>query len=172
MRKKTLTAALVKIKEIYNAAWQNNWGFIPMTDAEIDFLAARLKPLLVEGLVWIAETASEPVGFLLTIPDYNEAFKPLLGRLSTPKILGLLPYVLGRKVPASCRVITLGVKEAHRNRGIEAVMLAEGLITSLRLGIKSAEASWVLEDNVMMRRLLQPFGGRVYKTYRIYERTV
>ncbi len=172
VRKKTLTAALVKIKEIYNAAWEKNWGFIPMTDAEIDFLAARLKPLLVEGLVWLAEAAGEPVGFMLTLPDYNEALKPLRGRLITPKIFSVLPYVFGGKIPTSCRVFTLGVKAEHRNRGVEAVMLAEGLVTSLRLGIKSAEASWILEDNVMMRRLLQPFGGRVYKTYRIYERAV
>ena len=172
VRRKALAADLVKIKEIYNAAWQDNWGFIPMTDAEIDFLATRLKPLLVEGLVWIAESAGEPVGFLLTLPDYNEALKPLRGRLITPKILSLLPYALGRKVPTSCRVVTLGVKAEYRNRGVEAVMLAEGLMTSLRLGFKTAEASWVLEDNVMMRRLLKPFGGRVYKTYRIYERAV
>jgi GNAT superfamily N-acetyltransferase len=172
VRRKTLTADLVKIKEVYNAAWQDNWGFIPMTDAEIDFLADRLKPLLVEGLVWIAESAGEPVGFMLAIPDYNQALKPLRGRLRTPKILGLLPYALGRKVPTSCRVVTLGVKAEHRNRGVEAVMLAEGLMTGLRLGFKTAEASWILEDNVMMQRLLQPFGGRVYKTYRIYEHTV
>lgn len=172
VRKKTLVADLVKIKEVYNAAWQDNWGFIPMTDAEIDFLAARLKPLLVEGLVWIAEAAGEPVGFMLTLPDYNEALKPLRGRLLSPNVFGLLPYALGRKVPVSCRVVTLGVKEEHRNRGVEAVMLAEGLVTSLRLGFKEAEASWILEDNIMMRRLLKPFGGRVYKTYRIYERAV
>ncbi len=172
VRRKTLVADLVKIKEVYNAAWQDNWGFIPMTDAEIDFLAARLKPLLVEGLVWIAEAAGEPVGFMLTLPDFNEALKPLRGRLVTPKIFSVLPYVLGRRVPTSCRVVTLGVKAEHRNRGVEAVMLAEGLMTSLRLGFKTAEASWILEDNVMMRRLLEPFGGRVYKTYRIYERAV
>lgn len=172
VRRRTLTADLVKIKEVYNAAWQDNWGFIPMTDAEIDFLADRLKPLLVEGLVWIAETAGEPVGFMLAIPDYNQALKPLRGRLRTPKILSLLPYALGRKVPTSCRVVTLGVKAEHRNRGVEAVMLAEGLMTGLRLGFKTAEASWILEDNVMMQRLLQPFGGQVYKTYRIYERAV
>ncbi|MEI2725277.1 MAG: hypothetical protein V9H26_17685 [Verrucomicrobiota bacterium] len=109
---------------------------------------------------------------MLTLPDYNEALKPLRGRLLSPNVFGLLPYALGRKVPVSCRVVTLGVKEEHRNRGVEAVMLAEGLVTSLRLGFKEAEASWILEDNVMMRRLLKPFGGRVYKTYRIYERAV
>ncbi len=170
--RKSLAADLAKIKEVYNSAWQRNWGFVPMTSAEIDFLAARLKPLLVDGMVWLAETASETVGFLLTIPDYNEAIKPLHGRLLTPKVLGLLPYALGRKLPGNCRVVTLGVKERHRNRGIEAVMLAECLTTCLRLGFKEAEASWVLEDNLLMRRLLEPFGGKVYKTYRIYERTV
>ena len=170
--RKSLGDDLVKIKEVYNAAWQKNWGFVPMTDAEIDFLAARLKPLLVDGLVWLAETVGETAGFLLTLPDYNEVIKPLGGRLWTPKILGLLPYVLGRKLPLNCRVVTLGVKEEHRNRGIEAVMLAECLTTCLRLGFKEAEASWVLEDNILMRRLLEPFGGKVYKTYRIYERAV
>lgn len=170
--RKSLGDDLVKIKEVYNAAWQKNWGFVPMTDAEIDFLAARLKTLLVDGLVWLAETVGETAGFLLTLPDYNEVIKPLGGRLLTPKILGLLPYVLGRKLPLNCRVVTLGVKEEHRNRGIEAVMLAECLTTCLRLGFKEAEASWVLEDNILMRRLLEPFGGKVYKTYRIYERAV
>lgn len=172
IRRRTLAADLVKVKAVYNAAWEDNWGFVPMTDAEIDFLADRLKPLLVEGLVWIAETAGEPVGFMLALPDYNQALKPLRGRLVTPKVLSLLPYALGRKVPNSCRVVTLGVKAEHRNRGIEAVMLAEGLMTGLRLGFKTAEASWILEDNIMMRRLLHPFGGRAYKTYRIYERAV
>ena len=172
VRRKTLAQDLGKIKEIYNAAWEMNWGFIPMTDAEIDFLAARIKPLLTEGMVWIAETSNEPIGFLLALPDYNEALKPLAGRLFTTKLVGLLPYVFGRKVPTNLRVVTLGVKKQFRHRGIEAVMLAECLKTSLRLGFRQAEASWILEDNVMMRRLLEPFGGKVYKTYRIYEREV
>ncbi len=73
-------------------------------------------------------------------------------------------------MPNRCRVITLGVKEAYRNRGVEAVMLAEGLTVGRQLGIKEAEASWVLEDNLQMRRLLEPFGGKIYKTYRLYDR--
>ncbi len=172
VRRKTLAADLDKIKEVYNAAWQKNWGFAPMTTAEIDFMAARLKPLLREGLVWIAEKPGEAIGFMLALPDFNEVLKPLRGRLLTPKIFGAIPYLLNGRVPSRCRVVTLGVKEAYRNRGIEAVMLAEGLITGRQLGFKEAEASWVLEDNLPMRRLLEPFGGRAYKTYRIYERAV
>ena len=89
VRKATLTQDLAKVKEVYNAAWQDNWGFVPMTDAEIDFMAARLKPLLMEGLIWVAETPEEPVGFMLALPDYNIALKPLRGHAADPEAAGL-----------------------------------------------------------------------------------
>ena len=110
-RKATLARDLAKIKEVYNAAWQANWGFVPMTDAEVDFMANRLKPLLLEGLIWVAETPTEPVAFMLALLDYNMALKPLRGRLCTPKLLGFLPYLFGWKYPTWCRTVTLGVKE-------------------------------------------------------------
>jgi len=172
IRKATLTSDLAKVKEVYNAAWQENWGFVPMTDKEIDFMASRLKPLMVEGLFWVAETATEPVGFMLSLPDYNSALQPLRGRLLTPKLFGFLPYVLGWKCPPRGRVLTLGVKEKYRNCGLEAVMLTESLKTGFKIGIQDVEASWILEDNTMMRRLLETFGGKVYKTYRLYEREI
>jgi GNAT superfamily N-acetyltransferase len=172
IRRATFTRDLVKVKEVYNAAWEDNWGFVPMTDAEVDFLADRLKPLLVEGLVWVAETPTEPVGFMIAMPDYNLALQPLGGRLLTPKLLGFLPCLLGWKYPSWCRVITLGVKEKYRNRGLEAVMLTEGFKTGIKVGFTDAEASWILEDNVAMRRLLEVFGAKAYKTYRLYEREV
>jgi hypothetical protein len=172
VRKATLKRDLVKVKEVYNAAWQDNWGFVPMTDAEIDFMAGRLKPLLMEGLIWVAETATESVGFMLALPDYNYALQPLRGRLLTPRLLGFVPYLLGWKCTPRCRVITLGVKEKYRNHGLEAVMLTEGFKVGLKAGFKDAESSWILEDNTLMRRLLETFGGRVYRTYRIYERDV
>jgi hypothetical protein len=170
IRKATLGRDLAKVKEVYNAAWQANWGFVPMTDAEVDFMANRLKPLLLEGLIWVAETSTEPVGFLLALPDYNIALKPLRGRLCTPKLLGFLPYLFGWKCPPWCRTITLGVKERYRNRGLETVMLTEGFRTGREVGFTDAEASWILEDNVMMCRLMEVFSGKVYKRYRIYER--
>jgi ribosomal protein S18 acetylase RimI-like enzyme len=168
--KKSLDRDLVKVKEIYNAAWEDNWGFVPMTDAEMDFMAERLKPLLMEGLIWLAETSSEPAGFLLAMPDYNIALKPLEGRLLTPKLLGFIPYVLGWKRPPRTRVLTLGVKAKYRARGLESAMLIEGLKVGIKAGVTESEASWILEDNVMMCRMLEAIGGRVYKTYRIYER--
>ena len=172
IRKRSLVRDLGKVKDVYNAAWQANWGFVPMTDAEIDFMASRLKPLLVEGLLSVVESPTEPVGFLLAMPDFNIAIKPLLGRLLTPKILGFIPYLLGWKCPPRCRCLTLGVKEKYRNRGIEAVMLIEGFKRAIELGCKDVEASWILEDNTMMCRLLETIGGKVYKTYRLYDRDV
>jgi ribosomal protein S18 acetylase RimI-like enzyme len=170
VRKKTLDADLAKVKEIYNDAWQDNWGFVPMTDSEIDFMAERLKPLLMEGLIWLVEAGAEPVGFLLALPDYNIALKPLQGHLLTPKLLGFIPYLLGWKRPHRTRVLTLGVKEKYRSKGLESAMLIEGLKVGFAAGVTESEASWILEDNVMMCRMLEAIGGKVYKTYRLYDR--
>jgi hypothetical protein len=172
VRRKTLQQDLAKIKEVYNAAWEDNWGFVPMTDAEVDFMAARLKPLLMEGLIWLAEVGAEPVAFLLAMPDYNIPLKPLQGRLLTPKLLGFIPYLLGWKYPPRTRVITLGVKHAYRAKGLESAMLIEGLRVGMGVGVTESEASWILEDNVMMCRMLEAIGGRAYKTYRLYEKQV
>ncbi len=172
IRKKTLKADLTKVKEVYNAAWEDNWGFVPMTDGDIDFMAARLKPLLVEDLVFLAETPEEPVGFMMSLPDYNEAMKPLRGKLLTPRIFGFLAYLLGWKKPKIVRLITLGIKKSYRQRGIDAVMFAESLRSMLDAGFRECEVSWVLEDNVMVQRPIDLFGGKVYKKYRIYEKGI
>jgi GNAT superfamily N-acetyltransferase len=169
IRRRTLRSDLAKVKEVYNDAWEDNWGFAPMTDPEIDFMAERLKLLLLEGLVWLAETPTEPVGFLLALPDFNQAIKPLRGRLCSPALFRFLPYLFGWKRPSRVRVIVLGVKERFRNRGIEAAMLAEGLKTGARAGFTECEASWVLEENEKVRRVIELFGGTPYKIYRLYE---
>ncbi len=170
--KKTLEGDLAKVKEVYNAAWQDNWGFVPMTDTEVDFMAERLKPLLMEGLVWLAEAGNDPVGFLLAMPDYNPALQPLRGKLLTPRVFGFIPYLFGWKRPIRTRVLTLGVTDKYRGRGLESAMLIEGLRVGFEAGVRESEASWILEDNVMMCRVLEAIGGRPYKRYRIYERTL
>ncbi|MCU0788367.1 MAG: GNAT family N-acetyltransferase [Verrucomicrobia bacterium] len=170
--KRTLRTQLLQIQQIYNEAWEKNWGFVPMTDAEIHFMAARLKPLLVEGLTQIALKGEEPVGFLLASSDFNEGFQPLRGRLLSRGLLQALPYLLQRKVPRYCRVLTLGVKASYRGRGIEAAMLTHGLRTGFRLGFQRIESSWILEDNTAVQRVIELFGGKVYKTYRLYEKPV
>ena len=170
--RRNLDESLAQVKEVYNDAWKDNWGFVPMTDAEIRFMAARFRPLLTEGLAYVALNAHEPVGFLLALPDFNQPFKPLHGRLFTPRLVGALPYLLGWKVPDVCRVVTLGVKGNYRGNGIETAMLAEGLKAGFRLGFKAVEASWILENNTAVQRLIELFGGKPYKTYRVYERAL
>ena len=170
IRRRTLGADLAKIKEIYNRAWEKNWGFVPMTDAEIDFMAGRLKPLLNVDISWIVETETEAVGFLLALPDYNVAFKPMRGHLASLGLFKALPYLLNWRRPPLARVITLGVIEKYRGKGLESVMLFEGLKVGFDAGLKEAEASWILEDNEMMNRLMEVYAGRVYKRYRLYEK--
>jgi hypothetical protein len=172
VRKKHLAEDLVKVKEVYNAAWEDNWGFVPMTDGDIDFMASRLKPLLVEPFILLAETAEGPIAFLMALPDYNVAIKPLRGKLLSPHLFQFLQHVLGWKHPPLARVITMGVKKNYRLRGIDAVMFARMLKTGLELGYRQCEVSWVLEDNYMVERPVKVFGGSKYKTYRIYERAV
>jgi ribosomal protein S18 acetylase RimI-like enzyme len=168
IRKRTLAQDIQKVTEVYNEAWEANWGFVPMTAKEIHFMAGRLKPLLYEGLAYLMEAPGETVGFLLAMPDYNQAFKHLNGRLLSPGLVRALPYLLQWKTPDIVRVITLGVKAKYRGRGIEAAMLCHGLRTGFKAGFKSVEASWVLEENAAVQRVIELFGGKVYKTYRIY----
>jgi hypothetical protein len=171
IRRKDLDRDLAKVKEVYNGAWEANWGFVPMTDGEINFMAERLKPLLTEGLVFIAETPTEPAAFLLALPDFNQAFKPLRGRLLTPGLLRAAPYLLGWKRPPLVRVLALGIKCKFRKCGIESAMIVEGLKFAAQAGLRACEASWILEDNVDVQRLIEAFGGKPYKTYRLYEHT-
>lgn len=169
LTKRTLASDLPLIKRIYNDAWEQNWGFTPMTDAEIDFLANRLKPILTEGLVWIATQDQEPVGFLLILLDFNQVLKPLRGRLLSPGLFQALPYLLNLKTPDACRVIALGVRPDFRRRGIEILMLHEALQTVNRLRLRNADASWVLEENLAVQQTIAHQGGKVSKVYRLYE---
>ena len=170
--KKSAKADLPKLKQIYNEAWEKNWGAVPLTDGEISLLAERLLPLVVEGLVWLAEEGAEVAGFLLAVPDANEIIQPLRGRLLSPGLLRALPYLIGWRQPRLFRVIALGTRREFRRRGLEAMMFAETVRKARQLGFIGCEGSWILEDNVPVRRLLAAFSGVTYKTYRVYERSV
>ncbi len=167
-----LDRLLPALKRIYNEAWERNWCAVPMSGAEIDFLAKRLKPLLLEGLVWLAEAAGQPAGLLLAIPDVNEALGPLRGELFRPALLPALPMLLGWKRPQRFRLVALGVTAAHRRRGIEGMMFAETLAAAQRLGFARCEASWILEDNRAVQQLVELFHGTEVQRYRIYDRAL
>lgn len=170
--KKSAAADLPKLKQVYNEAWEKNWGAVPLTDGEIGLLAERLLPLVVEGLVWLAEEGAEVAGFLLAVPDANEIIQPLRGRLVSPGLLKALPYLVGWRETRLFRVIALGTRREFRRRGLEAMMFAETLRKAGQLGFVGCEGSWILEDNVPVRRLLAAFSAVPYKTYRVYARAV
>ncbi|MSU24683.1 MAG: hypothetical protein EXS32_12785 [Opitutus sp.] len=170
--KATVATDVPKLKQIYNEAWGKNWGAVPLTDGEITLLAERLLALVVEGLVWLAEEGHEVAGFLLAMPDANEIIQPLRGRLLSPGLWRALPYLVGWRQPRLFRVIALGTRREFRGRGLEAMMFAETLRKARQMGFNGCEGSWILEDNLPVRRLLAAFSAEPYKTYRVYERPV
>ena len=170
----SLTRDLGRIREVYNEAWEKNWGFVPMTGEEMDFMAARLKPLLVPELLWIGEAprpdgSLEPMAFMLMLPDYNVAIAPTRGRLLP---FGWLRFLLARSRVRTVRVVTLGVKKPWRQSGIQSIMMADSLRFLLKKGYTGAEVSWLLEDNELVIGAVRLWGGRLYKTYRIYDKAL
>jgi GNAT superfamily N-acetyltransferase len=157
------------VKEIYNQAWSKNWGFVPLTEPEIDDLAKNLKPLVVPELVLFAYLGDEPVGFSVSLPDYNEVLKHLNGKLGLFGVLKFLYY--SRKIKTA-RIMLLGVKPAFQKRGIEGLLYIETFKRGTAKGYPRGECSWILENNLLMQHGIEAMGGKRYKTYRIYETTL
>jgi GNAT superfamily N-acetyltransferase len=155
-----------RVWEVYNSAWSRNWGFVPMTREEFLFMARDMKTILQPELVLLGEVKGKLVGFALALPDINQALKPARGRLFP---LGLLRILYHKRSIKDMRVLILGVLEEYRSAGVPAGFYAELVRRGRRLGYEAAEMSWVLEDNILMRRSIEALGGRQYKTYRIYE---
>jgi hypothetical protein len=166
LRLKDFDAEVDRAWTVYNSAWEKNWGFVPMTPAEFKHEGHELKQILVPELAWIAEIDGQPIGFALAIPDFNEALKHIRGRLLPFGLFKLLWYQ--RKIEY-LRVIILGVKQEFRPTPAAAALYAALIRECARLKYRGAECSWILEDNVLMRRSIEALGGKVYKTYRIYE---
>jgi len=157
------------IKEIYNLAWTDNWGFVPMTEEEIDYLAKELKPLAVPELVLFAYMEKEPIGFSVSLPDYNNVLKHLNGKIG---VMGLIKYLYYSRKIKTLRIMLLGVKKDFQKRGAEALLYIETFKRGIQKGYKYAECSWVLENNLLMQRGIEAMGGKHYKTYRIYEMAI
>ncbi|MBZ4329613.1 MULTISPECIES: N-acetyltransferase [unclassified Corallococcus] len=170
---KDFPAEVARIKEIYNAAWEKNWGFIPFTDREFDHMAKEMKAIVRPELLLIAEVKGEPVAFSMTLPDANAAFKAANGRLTTFGLpIGLVKLVLASRKLKRLRLLTLGIKEGYRRRGLDAILYLDTLRTAKELGYTGGEISWTLEDNHLVNRAIESMGGKRSKTYRVYQRPV
>jgi GNAT superfamily N-acetyltransferase len=160
-----------RLREIYNQAWQNNWGFVPFTEKEFEFMTHELKPILVPELVWLAEIQGEPVGFILCVPDINAALRKVNGRLTTFGLpIGLAKLLYYKRRLKTVRLVALGVVPKYRRHGIAEMLvlhiIEEAMIKRGFIG----EGSLILENNRMMNRFLEAIGAEKYKTYRIYSR--
>jgi hypothetical protein len=165
---KEMVSEVAMVRQIYNSAWEKNWGFVPASEAEFDWLAHELKPLVDPPLARISFMNGEPAGFLLCIPNVNPALAVLNGSMANP-LRVLRAMMIGRR-RQGLRLIIMGVKEEYRLRGIEGVMFYEGLKAALDRGYTSCEYSWILEDNELTKRTVRLMDAELTKTYRIYSK--
>jgi GNAT superfamily N-acetyltransferase len=163
--------ALAKI--IYNAAWEQNWGFVSMTDHEIEHLGQELKMVIDPDLIYVAFVDGKPAGISLGIPDVNQALlkaRPQPNTWSFP--LTVLKLLWHQRKVNGFRLMIMGVLPEYRSLGIDALFYVETARAAFGKGYKRCEMSWILESNDMMNRIIERLGGKVYKTYRIYQKPV
>ena len=165
------------VRDIYNSAWSQNWGFIPFTTDELEIIATEYKMFVDTEIALIAEVDGKPAAMCFAIPDVNEMVKDFDGELMRrPQNLLKLLWRLRFRRPKHARLLLLGVKEeyraSHRYGTLAAVLYVEVARRGAARGYVGGELSWTLEDNVMINRGIERMGARRYKTYRVYERQV
>jgi GNAT superfamily N-acetyltransferase len=170
MRKRDMAGEVRRFMDVYNEAWGDNWGFVPITDAEVEFQAKNLKQVIDEDWAYMAEKDGEVVGAALTLPDINQVMAKLNGRLLP---FGWLKFLLGKRKVDQCRVLALGVKHDYRHSGVAAGLYLKHLEeAAVPGGIVGGEMGWILETNGPMNRAMEGMGGKVVKKYRIFEKAL
>ncbi len=170
LRKSEMAAEVRRFTDVYNEAWGHNWGFVPITDAEVEFQAKNLKQVIDEKWAYMAEKDGEVVGAALTLPDINQVMAKLNGRLLP---FGWAKFLLGKGKIDQCRVLALGVKHEYRHSGVAAGLYLRHLEeAAVPGGIVGGEMGWILETNEAMNRAMEGMGGTVVKKYRLYERSL
>ena len=167
-------AEFERFREIYNAAWELNWGFIPMNDEELEALVNDLGMLVEADLAFFAEIAGEPIGFALTIPNFNEALRRAYPRPGMPELLTMAQVAWHWKLRRSIRGVRMplmGVKQEHRNKGVELAMLLEVMKALLPSRYEYLDSGWILETNPLIK-ISVSLGGKIYKTHRFYQKSL
>jgi hypothetical protein len=170
MRRSDMENEIRRFTEVYNEAWGDNWGFVPITDAEVRFQAKNLKQVIDEEWAMMAETADGvTVGAALTLPDINQVLARMNGRLLP---FGWLRFLLGKRRIDKVRVFALGVKKAYQHTGVAAGLYLRHIETTRPDGVMAGETGWILEVNEPMNRAMEGMGGTIVKRYRIYEKAL
>jgi len=163
---KRFKAEVELVKQLYNQAWERNWGFVPLSDAEIDHLAKQLKPIVVPDLVCFAERQGKVIGFAVALPDLNVALK----HNPSGRIYGLPKVLWYARRLHRCRIPLLGTLKEYRGIGVDALMYHWIWTKGAVHGYTWGEGGWILEDNVPMVNGALQLGFRPYKTYRVYDK--
>lgn len=160
-----------RVREVYNDAWETNWGFVPMSKEEFEFIAKNLKMIVDPDYVYFAikKSTGETIGFSLSLPDNNQAIVGLNGKLFP---FGIFKFLAQRKKINRLRVIIMGVKKQYQKKGIDAVFYRDTIVMGNKKKVTGAEISWVLEDNMVMMQSALNMGAYIYKTYRIYDKKI
>jgi hypothetical protein len=159
------------LRDIFNDAWSENWGFVPFTKAEFKHLGQNLKYLVHPEYIQIAEVDGSPDAMIVVIPNINETIRDLNGRLLP---FGWFKLLWRLKVtgPKTVRIPLMGVRKRHHNSYLGAALALMVVERVRRLGVKygakGVELSWILDDNTGMRNIIESLGGEVYKCYRLY----
>ncbi|APH56018.1 dATP pyrophosphohydrolase [Granulibacter bethesdensis] len=166
---------VASITAIFNDAWSDNWGFVPLTEDETDAMAQQLKLLLHDKMIWFADYEGKPIAFIVALPNLNEAIRDLRGKLWPFGLVRLLWRLKIRGVKTA-RVPLMGIKRSF-SHGLLGSLIPFLLVDAVRresakLGMCSVELSWVLENNDPMRRMNEALGGSIYKTYRVYRKSL
>lgn len=169
MDPKDFNGALQKFKNLFNTCWVKNHGFIPLTDAEMDFMANDLKAIADPRLILFGEINGETVAGMIVLPDYNGIFKNMNGRIFP---FNWIKIFTQKKRIKALRIVILGVDPAHQKKGIDGALYYEIVKRALDLGYDWAEASYILENNYMMMRPLEMIGGEIYKKYRVFQKDI
>ena len=170
MRKRDLEAEVGRFLEVYNEAWERNWGFVPLTETEVRHYAKQLRPILDENWAMIAETADGRVaGAALTLPDYNQVFRHMKGRLLP---IGWLKFLYYKRKIDRVRVFALGVKKEFQHTGVAARFYEMHYDAAERTPQNRGETGWILESNKPMNRAMEGMGGEIVARYRIFEREI
>ncbi len=166
MRRSDMEAEVARFMDVYNEAWGHNWGFVPITEAEVAFQAKNLKPVLDENWAMIAEKDGEVVGAALTLPDVEQALAKMNGRVLP---FGWIHYLRRKRHIDRLRVFALGVKDAYQHLGVAAALYERHVRMAGEVGPRGGHMGWILETNDPMNRAMEGMGGKVVQRYRIYE---
>lgn len=172
---KELDKDVESVLEIYNAAWEPNWGAVRLTRAEIALIAKQIRPIMDPELMLGVERDGKPVGFGLALPDFHEPLRKAYPRPGVPEPLTLLKLLWHWKVRRNLRWVRawgVGFLPEYQGQGLEAALFLKLIETGYRKGYEMAEASWILENNEKVNRSIELVGGEIYKTYRIYQKTL